>query len=169
MKKLWYSMLIMPVLLFMLAGGVSGAEVKDKDVMDVIYKYHEYYSKENIRNLMILFPENSEIIGFGGEKDQKVFSPKELKKGILNDFARIDSMTWNENWHKVMYIASGTVAVVATEDIWKIKWSDGKYDEVLMRITWVLEKRQNKWLIVSLNCSVPSDSSNDTNQNLPVK
>ncbi len=123
------------------------------EIMDILNKYAEAYLHKDIESMMSLFANDSNLVIIGTGEDEWVEGFKELKTGFHRDFSQADNI--NITFHKINISNSGNVAWVSTKmamiceiGVEGIKLSG--------RLSMVLEKRNNKWLITHMHFSLPA-------------
>lgn len=124
-----------------------------KEVKSVLNSYWKYYDEKDLESMMGLFAEDSDSIFIGTDEDEFIQGFDELKRGFKRDFERADSI--KVNFGPLTVFKSGSVAwVVGTMQM--LMQKQDRKTELNGRLTFILEKNKDKWLITHLHYSVPS-------------
>ena len=161
MKKL---LMIIP-LVFLLCftfGCQQGEEVAEEPVVDVkaekaniqsvFDQYAEAWKTKNIDLFAEIFSHDADMVIFDSET--RYDGGEAWKERLQNSFDLIDDVNVTFRDYSIKVHPSGTIAwLSAFEDAtWTL---EGQPDEVTgIRITWVLEKIEGKWIIVEGHWSV---------------
>ena len=125
----------------------------ETEIMSVLTQIIECYKEQDIDGLLALYAPNPDMVTIGTGIDEKRIGLAERRKQMERDFAQVEEISAKISWYSVS--AAGSVAWVASDVIVR-----GKVDEqeisVPMRATFVLEQRNDKWLIMHSHVSVPS-------------
>ena len=161
MKKL---LMVLP-LVFLLSFTFAcqqGEEVAEEPVVDVeaekaniqslFDKYSEAWKAKNIDLFAEIFSHDADMVIF--DTETRYDGGEAWKERLQNSFDLIDDVNVTFRDYSIKVHPSGTVAwLSAIEDA---TWtSEGQAGEVTgMRITWILEKLEGKWIIVEGHWSV---------------
>ena len=127
-------------------------DITKKEVMAVICKFVEAYSKRDINNLLSIIAIDEDITVFGLEPDEKCIGIDKIKSQLERDWYQTNISSIEFTWISIS--SAGLLAWVASEALMKIK-ANGTSVILPSRITSVLEKRDGKWLVVQAHFSVP--------------
>ncbi len=128
------------------------ADAKTKaEVMSVLKKFAEASEKRNWDNLQALIAPGPDMVMIGTH--EKGVGMDEIKAFIKRSWSQTEAASIEYGWTSVS--AAGAVAWVATDSTVHTKVG-GQKISLPTRITAVLEKRGDKWLIVQLHHSVPA-------------
>jgi len=125
----------------------------EAEVMSVLNKMCEGYSKRDLNGLVALFATDEDLVAIGSGEDEKCIGPARLKVQLERDFAQSESMSVNFEWLSIS--TAGSVAWVAADCVFDVRVS-GEEIRLRGRLTAVLEKRGDRWLIVQEHVSMPS-------------
>ena len=126
--------------------------VTEKEVIGVLNEFAEYYSKKDMTSLMSLFAPDNDVVVYGTEPDEKKVGSKAIKMILDRDWSENDNSSIEFNWTSIS--AAGPVSWAAADACLKINVG-GQNLIFPSRITSVLEKRGDKWLIVQGHFSFP--------------
>jgi ketosteroid isomerase-like protein len=132
---------------------MNANESTQAEVLNVISKLLETYQKRDIDGLMSLMAADDDLFMFGTNIDEKRQGRNEFKAQAERDWAQTEALAFNFTWHRVS--AAGPVAWVASEGLGQGKVG-GQEIEFPLRMTTVLENRNNEWLIRQSHFSLPA-------------
>jgi ketosteroid isomerase-like protein len=134
------------------------------EVLGVLNDWLENYEKRDIDGLMALFAPDDDLFLFGTGIDEKRIGPAEVKYQAERDWSQMEALAFNFTSHHVS--ATGLVAWVAAEGLGQGRVG-GQEIEFPLRMTAVLEKRGDRWLIVQSHVSLPAPGQEEGNS-VPV-
>jgi len=130
------------------------ADVKtEAEVMNVMSQSMEAFVKRDLDALLSLYSHDPDLVVIGTGGDEKRVGLAEIKALFERDFTQFDDASFKFGWHSVS--AAGSVAWVAVDLILNLKAS-GQETSLQVRLTNVLEKRAERWLIVQEHGSLPA-------------
>lgn len=129
-------------------------EKNKKEVIDVMNRYASASEAKDVDGIMSLFPsDDNNIIIYGSGADEKRIGPEEIRAQMERDFSQADSMALIYDWYSV----EGTDNVAwFSADVTVSATVSGKKMTLPARFTTVLEKRNDKWLMVQGHFSIPA-------------
>jgi len=130
----------------------------EAEVMAVFDRMRECYAKRDLSGLVALFATDPDVIGIGSGADEKRIGPDQLKIQLERDFAQCESLSMKFEWLSIS--SAGSVAWVAADCVLDIRVS-GEDMTLSGRLTAVLEKRGDCWLIMQEHLSMPSSEQVD--------
>ncbi len=133
-------------------------EKTEADVLNTMNKYMDAYQKRDIDELMRLFAPDDDQVHFGTGADERRIGRDQLKIQAEQDWSQTDALNFNITWHQIS--AAGPVAWIAAEGLGQGQ-AGGQSFEFPVRMTGVLEKRGNEWLVVHSHTSLPSPAQDD--------
>jgi uncharacterized protein (TIGR02246 family) len=125
----------------------------EAEVMSVLDKMREGYAKRDLSGLLALFATDADLVAIGSGADEKRVGPDQLKVQLERDFAQSESFSMD--FDRVSISAAGSVAWLAADCVLNAKVS-GQEMRLDGRLTAVLEKRGDRWLIMQEHLSMPS-------------
>ncbi|MCC4770643.1 DUF4440 domain-containing protein [Methanosarcina sp. DH2] len=129
--------------------------VTEKAVKAVLDKFAESYARRDLKSAMSLIAPDDDVVIYGTGADEKRVGQEAIKTQFERDWAQIEDPGLEYNWISIS--AAGNVAWVAIDAVLKAK-VDGQNLKFQSRITMVLEKRGDRWLIVQGHFSFPDQS-----------
>ncbi len=133
-------------------------------VLAVLNNFMESYKKRDIDGLLALLAPDDDLFLFGTGLDEKRIGREQFKFQAERDWAQTEALAFNFTQHYIS--AAGPVAWVAAEGLGQGKVG-GQEIEFPLRMTAVLEQRDDKWLLVQSHVSLPSAAQEDGNS-VPV-
>jgi ketosteroid isomerase-like protein len=122
-------------------------------VLGVLDKFMETYKKRDINGLMSLFPADGDQVMYGTGADEKRIGRDQIKFQAQRDWSQTEALDFNITWQKIS--ATGPIAWVAADGFGKGK-AGGQDFQFPFRMTCVLEKQGEKWLLVQSHISLPA-------------
>lgn len=129
--------------------------VTEKAVKAVLDKFAESYARRDLNSAMSLIAPDADVVIYGTGADEKRVGPEEIKAQFERDWAQIEEPALEYKWISIS--AAGNVAWAAIDAVFKGKM-DGRNLKFQSRVTEVLEKREDRWLIVQGHFSFPDQS-----------
>jgi uncharacterized protein (TIGR02246 family) len=127
----------------------------EKAVMAVLDKFAESYARGDLESAMSLIAPDADVVIYGTGADEKRVGLEAIRAQFERDWSQIEEPGLEYKWISIS--AAGNVAWVAIDAVFKAK-IDGKNMKFSSRVTKVLEKRGDKWLIVQGHFSFPDQS-----------
>lgn len=124
-------------------------------IMAVIEKFNEAFTRHDIEGVMSFFAPDQDVVVIGSEEGEITIGPEELRARLELTLLRPENLGWSWQAHKVSLSGSGTVAWAAIDATLHMQ-HEGRGGSVPYRITCVLEKRDDAWLIVQWHGSEPA-------------
>jgi len=126
--------------------------------MAVIKQWFEAFTKRDINGVIALFLPEPDVVAIGTGRDEKCIGPNEIRSIIERAFSQFKDASVKFVWHSVS--AVGSIAFLAADVVLDIKANERQTSEHL-RLTTVLEKRENRWLIAQWHSSVPDSGQKE--------
>jgi ketosteroid isomerase-like protein len=133
-------------------------------VVAVMDRWLQSYERRDINGLMGLMAPDDDLFLFGTGIDEKRIGPDEVRLQAKRDWAQMEALSFNFASHHIS--EAGPVAWVASEGYGQGKVA-GQEIQFPMRMTAVLEKRNDDWLITQAHVSVPAAGQEEGNS-VPV-
>jgi len=134
------------------------------EVLTAMNKYLEAYQKRDIEAVMSLFAPDADQVHFGTGADEKRIGRDQIGLQVKRDWSQTEALAFNLTWHQIS--TAGSVAWIAAEGLGQGKVG-GQAFEFPMRMTGVLEKRGDEWLLVQSHASSPA-ASQEEGDSVPV-
>jgi ketosteroid isomerase-like protein len=132
------------------------ADVKtEAAVKSVLDKVAEGYAKRDLALLQAAFAPDPDVVMYGTGADEKRIGLAEIQVQAERDWSQTEAAAVTFGWTSVS--AAGSVAWVATDAALNLK-AGGQDMNLPVRITFVLEKRGEDWLIVQAHFSLAAST-----------
>ena len=122
-------------------------------VKAVLDKVAEGYAKRDLALVLSAFAPDPDVVMYGTGADEKRIGLAEIQAQSERDWSQTEAAAIIYGWTSVS--AAGSVAWVASDATFNLK-ADGQEMTLPARITCVLEKRGEQWLIVQGHFSLPA-------------
>jgi ketosteroid isomerase-like protein len=132
------------------------ADVKtEAAVKSVLDKVAEGYAKRDLALLQAAFAPDPDVVMYGTGADEKRIGLAEIQVQAEQDWSQTEAAAVTFGWTSVS--AAGSVAWVATDAALNLK-AGGQDMNLPVRITFVLERRGEDWLIVQAHFSLAAST-----------
>lgn len=123
----------------------------EQQILSVIDAFFVAYSKRDLPRCMALFVADTDVVLIGTESDERLVGPDAIAERFRLDWSRTDEMSMEMRWHSI----AGTTDVcwLAAEIMVNVS-AEGNKLQLPARISVVLERRDNQWLIVHWHASI---------------
>ncbi|MBI1885455.1 MAG: nuclear transport factor 2 family protein [Chloroflexi bacterium] len=125
----------------------------EAEVMAVLNKMSEAYASRDGEGVLSVFAPDSDVVMYGTGADEKRIGREEIRGQVQRDWAQSEAATLEWGWHSVS--AAGPVAWAAADATFNVK-AGGQAMTLPGRMTAVLEKRGDRWLILQGHVSLPA-------------
>jgi ketosteroid isomerase-like protein len=124
-------------------------------VKAVLDKVAAGYARRDMNLLRTAFAHDPDVLMYGTGADEKRLGLAEIQVQAERDWSQTETASLSYKWISVS--AAGSVAWAATDTVLDVK-AGGQKMTLPLRITFVLEKRGDEWLIVHAHFSIPAAS-----------
>jgi len=127
-------------------------DVTKKEVMAVLSKFIEAYSKRDLEGVISLIAPDPDACLIDIEPDEKRVGLDAIKMQLTRDWSQYEASSYEINWISIS--AAGVVAWMASEVLFKVK---AKGNSLIFPCcaTAIFEKRGDRWFIMQGHFSVP--------------
>jgi uncharacterized protein (TIGR02246 family) len=122
-------------------------------VMNIVKQCFEVFTRKDLDAVLAFFAPDLDVILIGTGGDEKCVGLDEVRNILGRSFAQFEEASYEFGWHSVS--TAGSVAMVATDVTLYVKTGDRRITEQ-MRLTVVLERRGDRWLIIQWHDSLPA-------------
>lgn len=127
-------------------------------VRAVLDTFAERYARRDLEGLLALHVPDSDVMMYGTGEDEKRVGRAAIQAQFERDWAQTEASALVYGWTSVS--ATGSVAWAATDAIFQVK-ARGRELAFPVRITWLLERRGDQWLIVHTHTSFPAQEQEE--------
>jgi uncharacterized protein (TIGR02246 family) len=125
----------------------------EAEVRAVLTRLTDSYEKRDVEGLMACFAPDPEAVMYGTGADEKRVGPAEIRMQAQRDWDQTEAISMTFNGTSIS--AAGPVAWAAADGVFRIR-AGGQAFAMPARGTFVLEKRDGRWLIVHSHFSTPA-------------
>jgi ketosteroid isomerase-like protein len=122
-------------------------------VKSALDKVMEGYAERDMDVLLSAFAPDPDVVMYGTGADEKRIGPSGVQAQAERDWSQTESATITYEWMSIS--CAGPVAWAATDASFHLK-AGGQEMTLPARITFVLERRGEQWLIVQGHFSLPA-------------
>jgi len=122
-------------------------------VMEIINQFVDSFSKRDLDGVLALIAQDLDVVLIGSGADEKCIGWDEIKAVFKRDFSQSEEISLQLGWHSVS--SAGSVAWVAADGFVRARVR-GQETSFPVRLTFVLEQREGKWLIMQTHGSLPA-------------
>ena len=124
----------------------------ESEVMSAVKQCFEAFAMKDLDAMMAFFAPDPDVVVIGTGGDERGVGFAEVKAIFERAFSQFDEASFDFGWHYVS--VAGPLALLATDIALRVKASDREVSQQI-RLTGVLEKRGDRWLILQSHDSVP--------------
>lgn len=158
--------LLIPVLLIGLIGCESQKEESPEvdfnkelsEIRSVIEQFELARESEDFSTIEQIWAPDEDIVLFGSEGDEQLVGFAAIKKAMVQQFDELENILISIRDQKIKINKSGTTAWFSQILNYNFIYQNENMSFEGIRFTGVLEKRENKWLLVQGHLSVPYDA-----------
>ena len=130
------------------------ADIKtETEVMAVIKQFVESFTKKDLESNLALYAPDADVVLIGTGVDEKRVGLIEIEAEERRAFAQSDEHSIHLDWYSVS--AAGSVAWLASNGSIQARIG-GQEISFPVRLTFVLENREGRWLIMQVHGSLPA-------------
>jgi ketosteroid isomerase-like protein len=135
----------------------ADSETEKSDVEKIVKEFYRSFEQEDINLMSELMAHDESMLSFGTSISDLHRSWSEWKENHVAQFNAIDEAKINSKNLHVYLSRYGNVAWFADLSDWTLVIQNETIQMNDIRITGVLEKRDDVWKIVQIHASVPQD------------
>jgi uncharacterized protein (TIGR02246 family) len=130
------------------------AEAKTaSEVRAVLQKVTEAYANRDLDGFLGCFAPDDDVVLYGTGADEKRVGLAQIRAQVERDWAQTESASISYDWTSIS--AAGSVAWAAADGAF-VLGAEGQDIRLAARCTFVLEKREGRWLVVQAHFSTPA-------------
>ncbi|HBA84540.1 MAG TPA: hypothetical protein DCZ95_10640 [Verrucomicrobia bacterium] len=140
------------------------ADAKTKaEILKTLKELWKAYGRKDVEAAMSFYAPDPDVIGLGSGADEVYVGSKQLRKGLVRDFAQADGVKVKLSGVRIS--AAGSVAWMSAKCTFAAQVGDEKVSMAGL-MTAVLEKRRGKWLFMQSQFAMPY-TGQTTGQSFP--
>lgn len=127
-------------------------------VRSVLDRFTTAYVDRDVPRLRATFAEDADVLVYGTGADEKCIGLAEIERHVERDWAQSEKASISLGWTSVF--SNGAIAWVASEVTFNVT-AGGSAATMPGRLTAVLERRTEGWLIVQAHFSLPAPGQSE--------
>jgi uncharacterized protein (TIGR02246 family) len=120
-------------------------------IRDLLERLNQGFARQDVQHILDLFASDPEIVYLGSEAGETAIGPRQLRTLLEALFARPETYQWR--WGQLHVSVIGQLAWLSTEATLQVQGRERL--ELPYRITLVLQRRGDNWLVVHYHGSEP--------------
>ena len=124
----------------------------ESEVMSEVKQFFKEFAAKDLDAVMASFAPDPDVVVIGTGADERGIGLNEVRAIFERAFSQFDEASFDFGWHSVSVV--GPLALLAT-DVALIVIANGREVSQHIRLTCVLEKRGDRWLVLQSHDSVP--------------
>ena len=137
----------------------------EAEVMNALKQCFQAFATKDIDSMMAFFAPDPDVVMIGTGGDERGVGFDEIKAIFERAFSQFDEASFDFGWNSVSI--AGPLALLATDITFHVEASDREVSQKI-RLTSVMEKRGDSWLILQAHDSVP-DRDQAEGESFPKK
>ncbi|MGR8980997.1 MAG: nuclear transport factor 2 family protein [Gammaproteobacteria bacterium] len=125
----------------------------EEEVKIILHGFTDAYRKRDMKALFECIAPDADMVMYGTGMDEKCTGPEQIRTQVERDWAQSESAVML--FDRTTVSSSGQVAWAAVDGEFRFR-AGGQDGTIPARVTFVLEKREGRWLIVHAHFSTPA-------------
>ena len=130
----------------------------ENEVTAALQKLTHAYAKRDLEGFLECFASDADVVIYGTGADEKCIGVEQIRTQAERDWAQSESAAMLFTWTSIS--GAGVVAWAAVDGTFRFR-ADGQDMSLPARITFVLERREGRWLIVQSHFSTPASGQEE--------
>ncbi len=131
-------------------------EAEKEKVIEVLSQFIEASQNHDMEMLSKIYAHDDDMVIFGTHADERIVGWENLKKVMEEQFDSSGNSTYAVSNQVVKMHSSGKVAWFSEIIDWELEYQGEQVIILGLRVTGVMEKRNDNWVIVQLHYSIPA-------------
>lgn len=127
----------------------------EREVHSCLREFFDAYTERKAPAAMECMVPDADLVIFGTGADEKRIGPAQARAQMERDWSQSDAVTYSIDWTQVS--AAGPVAWASTDGAFRFR-AGGQEGAIPARASFVLERRDSRWLIAHAHFSTPAMS-----------
>ena len=123
------------------------------EVRATLQKLTDAFRNRDLKAFLESFAPDADVLLYGTGADEKRIGPEQIRTQVERDWAQSESAAMRFDWTSVS--AAGPVAWAAVDGAFTFR-AGGQEGTIPARVSFVLEKRDGRWLIAHAHFSTPA-------------
>jgi len=123
----------------------------EAEVMNAVKQCFAAFAKRDLNAMLTFFAPDPDVVVIGTGRDEKGIGIAQIRAIFKRAFSQFNEASFDFGWHSVS--VAGPFAWLATDIILHVKASDREISRQI-RLTGVMERRGDRWLILQSHDSV---------------
>lgn len=123
------------------------------EVKTILHHLADAYRNRDMKAFFECIASDADVVMYGTGADEKCIGPEQIRTQIERDWAQSENAVMQFDLTTVS--SAGPVAWAAVDGAFRFR-AGGQDGTIPMRATFVLEKHEEKWLIVHAHFSTPA-------------
>ena len=124
----------------------------ESEVMDGVKQCFAAFARKDLDAFMAHFAPDPDVVVIGTGGDERGVGLAEIKAIFERAFSQFDEASFDFGWHSVS--VAGPLVLLATDVAFHVK-AGGREVSRQIRLTGVMEKRGDRWVVLQSHDSVP--------------
>jgi uncharacterized protein (TIGR02246 family) len=124
----------------------------EAEVMNAVMQCFDAFAKRDLNTMLAFFAPDPDVVVIGTGRDEKGIGFAEVKTIFERAFSQFNEASFEFGWHSVS--VAGPLAWLAADITLHVEASDREISRQI-RLTGIMEKRGDRWLILQSHDSVP--------------
>jgi len=130
----------------------------ETEVKAALRKLTDTYVKRDLQGFLDCFAPDDDVVVYGTGADEKCIGIERIRTQVRRDWEQSESAVMSFSWMPIS--AAGGVAWAAADGAIEFR-ANGQDASIPVRVTFVLEQRGDKWLIVQSHFSMPASGQEE--------
>ena len=123
------------------------------EIIRAIDEAAEAFEQRDMARFLDLFAPDADVVMYGTGRDEKCLGREEIRRAFERAWAQSESASFQLGWRSIS--SAGPVAWVAADATVRVE-VEGRVLTEDLRITFVFERRDDRWLCVQSHDSLPA-------------
>jgi uncharacterized protein (TIGR02246 family) len=124
----------------------------EAEVMNTVMQCFDAFTKRDLNTMLSFFAPDPDVVVIGTGRDEKGIGFAEVRDIFERAFSQFNEASFEFGWHSVS--VAGPLAWLAADITLHVEASDREISRQI-RLTGIMEKRGDRWLILQSHDSVP--------------
>ena len=137
-------------------------EAEKENVQAVLNQYAEAWETLDIESFSNVFSHDDDLVIFSASPNKRYVGWEIFNEDVQKSYEEIENVEISFRDISIRVHASGTIAWLSCLEDWNFVFQGQSISDEDARVTWILEKRDGKWVIIHAHWSMPPAGETDT-------